>query len=117
MHASENTVRFIALQYRIVTARLIDRVVAEVDRAADEIVQLTADLVGIPTVNPPGQEYETCARFLGADLERRGFAIEFIAADRRPEHSPRYPRVNVVGTRRGGSGPVVHLNGHIDVVP
>src|SRR5262249_34652259 len=24
---------------------------------------------------------------------------------------------NVVGTRRGGSGPVVHLNGHIDVVP
>jgi succinyl-diaminopimelate desuccinylase len=25
--------------------------------------------------------------------------------------------VNVVGARRGGEGPVVHLNGHIDVVP
>jgi succinyl-diaminopimelate desuccinylase len=25
--------------------------------------------------------------------------------------------VNVVGSRRGGAGPVVHLNGHIDVVP
>src|SRR4029078_7166851 len=34
-----------------------------------------------------------------------------------PEHSARYPRINVVGTRRGGSGPVVHLNGHIDEVP
>ncbi|HMF98115.1 MAG TPA: acetylornithine deacetylase/succinyl-diaminopimelate desuccinylase family protein [Vicinamibacterales bacterium] len=106
-----------ALQYRIVNARLIDRVVAEVDRAADEIVQLAADLVRIPTVNPPGDEYEACARFLGADLERRGFAVEFIAAEGRPEHSPRHPRVNVVGTRRGGSGRVVHLNGHIDVVP
>jgi succinyl-diaminopimelate desuccinylase len=100
-----------------VNAPLIDRVIAEVDRAVDEIVQLTADLVRIPTVNPPGDEYEACARFLGADLERRGFGVEYIAADGRPEHSRRYPRVNVVATRRGGGGRVVHLNGHIDVVP
>jgi succinyl-diaminopimelate desuccinylase len=106
-----------ALQYRIVNATLIDRVIAEVDRAAGEIVQLTADLVRIPTVNPPGEEYEACARFLGADLARRGFAVEYIAADGRPEHTARHPRVNVVGTRRGGGGRVVHLNGHIDVVP
>src|SRR5262245_21875902 len=117
MHASDRAVRFMALQYRIVNAPLIDRVIAEVDRAADEIVQLTADLVRIPTVNPPGDEYEACASFLGADLARRGFDVELIAAEGRPEHSPRHPRVNVVGTRRGGSGPVVHLNGHIDVVP
>jgi succinyl-diaminopimelate desuccinylase len=100
-----------------VNAALIDRVIAAVERAADEIVQLTVDLVRIPTVNPPGDEYDACARFLGADLERRGFAVEYIAADGRPEHSPRYPRVNVVGARRGGGGRVVHLNGHIDVVP
>jgi succinyl-diaminopimelate desuccinylase len=106
-----------ALQYCIVDATLIDRVIAEVDRAADEIVQLTADLVRIPTVNPPGEQYEACARFLGADLERRGFAVEYIAADGCAEHTARYPRVNVVGSRRGGGGRVVHLNGHIDVVP
>jgi len=100
-----------------VNATPIDRVVAAVDRAAGEIVELTADLVRIPTVNPPGAEYESCARFLGEDLQRRGFAVEYIAADGRAEHSARYPRVNVVGTRRGGGGPVVHLNGHIDVVP
>src|SRR5262245_37211650 len=117
MHASDRAVRFMALQYRIVNAPLIDRVIAEVDRAADEIVQLTADLVRIPTVNPPGDEYEACASFLGADLARRGFDVELIAAEGRPEHSPRHPRVNVVGSRRGGAGPVVHLNGHIDVVP
>jgi succinyl-diaminopimelate desuccinylase len=43
--------------------------------------------------------------------------VEYITADRRPEHSTRFPRVNVVGSRRGGGGRVVHLNGHIDVVP
>jgi len=80
-------------------------------------VQLTVDLVRIPTVNPPGEQYDACAHFLGDDLQRRGFAIEYIAADGRPEHTARHPRVNVVATRRGGPGPLVHLNGHIDVVP
>jgi succinyl-diaminopimelate desuccinylase len=95
----------------------IERVLAEVDRATEEIVQLTADLVRIPTINPPGEDYEACAHFLGDFLKRRAFEIEYIAADGRPEHTPRFPRVNVIATRRGGPGPLVHLNGHIDVVP
>ena len=95
----------------------IERVLAEVDRATEEIVQLTADLVRIPTINPPGEDYEACAHFLGDFLKRRAFEIEYVAADGRPEHTPRFPRVNVIATRRGGPGPVVHLNGHIDVVP
>jgi succinyl-diaminopimelate desuccinylase len=105
------------LQYRIVHRAFLDRVTAEVDRAADEIVQFTADLVRIPTVNPPGEEYEACAHFLGGFLMRRAFDVEYIAAEGRPEHTARHPRVNVIGSRRGGPGPVVHLNGHIDVVP
>jgi succinyl-diaminopimelate desuccinylase len=94
-----------------------ERVVAEVDRAAGEIVDYTAALVRIPTVNPPGEAYEECARFIGDDMKRRGFAVEYIAALGRPEHTARHPRINVVGSRRWGSGPVVHLNGHFDVVP
>src|SRR4029079_9950147 len=96
----------------------IDRVVAEVDRAADEIVQFTRDLVRMPTVNPPGEEYEAGAHFLGDHLARHHFDIEYIPADGDHAHSPRYPRVNVIGARRGShSGPGVHLNGHLDVVP
>src|SRR5882757_8652299 len=95
----------------------IDRILEEVDRATDEIVQFTADLVRIPTVNPPGEEYDACAHFLGDFLQQRGFGIEYVAAEGRPEHTARYPRVNVIGSRRGGAGRVVHLNGHIDVVP
>jgi succinyl-diaminopimelate desuccinylase len=89
-----------------------------VDAATDEIVSFAQDLVRMPTVNPPGAEYEACAVFLGDDLTRRGYDVEYIVAEDRPEHTPEYPRVNVVGSRRGSSGgPVVHLNGHIDVVP
>ncbi len=94
-----------------------DRVLREVDRASDEIVAFTQDLVRIPTVNPPGDEYAACAQFLGDDLRRRGFDVELLPAEGRPEHTVRHPRINVVGARRGGTGPVVHLNGHLDVVP
>jgi succinyl-diaminopimelate desuccinylase len=96
----------------------VDRVLAEVDAARDEIVAYTCDLVRIPTVNPPGDRYEECARFIGDDLSRRGYDVEYIAAEGRPEHTRAHPRLNVVGSRRGAAaGPVVHLNGHFDVVP
>ena len=95
----------------------VERILFEVDRAADELVAFTADLVRIPTVNPPGEEYEACAHFLGDFLKRRAYEVEYIAAEGRAEHTARHPRVNVIGSRRGGAGPVVHLNGHIDVVP
>ena len=49
---------------------VIDRIVSEVDRAADEIVHFTADLVRIPTINPPGEAYEPCARVIGDRLMR-----------------------------------------------
>ncbi len=96
----------------------VDRILAEIDRAADEMVQFTTDLVRIPTVNPPGEEYEACARFLGNHLARHHYEVEYFPAEGRPEHTRRHPRINIVGSRRGsGGGPVVHLNGHIDVVP
>ena len=97
---------------------LLDRVVAEIDAAADEAVAFTAELVRIPTVNPPGDAYEDCARVIGDRLERCAFDVEYFAAEGRPEHTRAHPRINVVGTRRGRAlHPVVHLNGHFDVVP
>ena len=100
------------------SAHVIDRVIGEIDRAVDEIVAFTSELVRIPTVNPPGEAYEPCARLIGNRLARGGFEIEYITAEGRPEHTSRYPRVNVVGRRRGSTrGPVVHFNGHTDVVP
>jgi succinyl-diaminopimelate desuccinylase len=96
----------------------IDRVLAAVDAAADEAVSFTSDLVRVPSVNPPGDLYDDCARLIGRTLGACGFEVEYHAAEGRPEHTPRHPRINVVGTRRGRAPrPVVHLNGHVDVVP
>jgi succinyl-diaminopimelate desuccinylase len=96
----------------------IDRILDEVERAADEIVEFTRDLVRIPTVNPPGNEYAACAQLLGDQLTQHQFEVEYIVADTSDAHSARYPRVNVIGSRRGTANrPGVHLNGHIDVVP
>ena len=96
-----------------------ERVLREVDALRDEVVAFTSDLIRIPTVNPPGEGYEDCARFIGGRLSACGFEVEYHPG-RRPARAHARPirGVNVVGARRGsGAGPVVHLNGHFDVVP
>jgi len=101
-----------------VSASETDRIVAEVDRAADEIVDFAARLVRIPTVNPPGEEYEACANAIGDQLRAHGADVHLLPAIGKLEHTPLHPRINVVGRHEGGSsGPAIHLNGHFDVVP
>ncbi len=94
------------------------RILDEVDQLRDEMISFLGDFLRIPTVNPPGDAYEECAHFLGDHLEQHDFAVEYFAAEGRPEHTTDHPRVNVVGARVGeGAGSVVHINGHFDVVP
>jgi succinyl-diaminopimelate desuccinylase len=99
-----------------VAASPIDRIVAEVDRAAEEIVDFASRLVRIPTVNPPGEEYESCANVIADELRAHGADVQLLPAIGRVEHTPEHPRINVVG-RHDGTGPAIHLNGHFDVVP
>ena len=97
---------------------VIENVSAAVDAHAEEIVAFAADLIRIPTVNPPGEEYDTCARFIGERLRACDFEVHYVTADGRPEHTRAHPRVNVIGRRAGAHPhPLVHLNGHFDVVP
>jgi succinyl-diaminopimelate desuccinylase len=92
-----------------------DRILAAVDGLRDEIVDLTAELVRIPTVNPPGEHYPEAARLIGTTLRRFGYAVEEIAPD---DGHAAYPRVNVVGRLEGAQArPALHFNGHFDVVP
>ncbi len=82
-----------------------------------ELVELTRDLVRIPTVNPPGEAYRPCCELLGERLRARGFEVRYLRAEGTPGDSDRFPRMNVVARREGSRpGPCVHLNGHIDVV-
>jgi succinyl-diaminopimelate desuccinylase len=100
------------------TPALRDRLLAAVDDTTDELVDFTAALIRQPTVNPPGEGYVDCAHLIGERLAACGFEVEYHDGDGRPEHTPTHPRRNVIGRRRGRTDrPLVHLNGHFDVVP
>lgn len=100
------------------SAKSIDRLMDVIDDATDEMVDFTCDMLRIPTVNPPGDAYVECAGLIGRRLQSFGFDVDYPIADGRPEHTAAYPRMNVIGLRRGASmRPLVHMNGHFDVVP
>lgn len=92
-------------------------VLNRIDDRVDDLVELTADLIRFPTINPPGEAYRPCAEFIGDRLSKKGFAVEYVRAEGAPGDSDTYPRVNVIARREGlRPGPCVHFNGHIDVV-
>jgi len=91
-------------------------VLSQVEALTGDIVELTRALVRIPTVNPPGEHYSECAELLRTSLSDLGYQTQVLAAEGMPEHTERYPRPNVLGTL-GSTGPVLHFNGHYDVVP
>jgi len=94
-----------------------DQLIRRIADRRDDMAALTAELVRIPTVNPPGEVYDDCARYLGDRLAARGFVVEYLRAEGALGDSDRYPRTNVVARIEGdGPGPCVHFNSHIDVV-
>jgi succinyl-diaminopimelate desuccinylase len=97
-----------------------DQLLARIAAKRNEVTALTQELIRIPTINPPGDAYEACARFLGERLAKRGFAVEYIRAEGAPGDSAAYPRTNIIARyeQQGerGNGDCVHFNSHIDVV-
>ena len=95
----------------------LERLDADIAARRDELVELTAALVRIPTVNPPGDGYREICDFLAARLARRGFAVELLRAEGALGDSDRHPRWNLVARREGArGGDCVHFNSHSDVV-
>lgn len=73
------------------------------------IVELTTDMIRIPTRNPPGEE-KACAEYIFDKLTRWGIETELV-------ESPDSNRPQVVGWYRGsGAGPTLIVNGHVDTV-
>ena len=92
-----------------------------VDELAPRLVALLRELIWIPTVNPPGDGYEEFCALLQAVYRELGYATEIVRvpSERLEELAPQgggLPRPNLIG-KLAGDGPLVHLNGHYDVVP
>src|SRR5215471_19787960 len=95
-----------------------ERIVLDrVDEMKDELLAFVQQLVRIPTVNPPGTYYRECASLIGDQLWRFGYEVDYIEAEGLPECTRLHPRVNVIGRLGTLSHPLLHFNGHIDVVP
>ena len=95
-----------------------NQVLTRVDELASEMVEFTQQLVCIPTINPPGENYSECAQLVGDKLREFGYEVRLIEATGRPECTADFPRVNVIGRLRGArTNPTLHFNGHVDVVP
>lgn len=95
-------------------------VLAQVERLSSEMVGFTQEMVRIPTVNPPGDCYTACAELIASRLQDFGYTVEVLAAEGLPEHTPAYPRLNVVGRLESAlstEDSALHFNGHYDVVP
>ncbi len=89
----------------------------EIDSRRDDLISLTQELIRIPTLNPPGENYREICEFLSKRLQKSGFGIELVRAKGTPGDSDKYPRWNVVARREGAHrGQCVHFNSHIDVV-
>lgn len=83
----------------------------------DDLIALTQDLVRMPTLNPPGQDYRLICEYLDARLKTHGFETQLIRAFGTPGDSEKFPRWNIVARREGTQpGECVHFNSHTDVV-
>ncbi len=83
----------------------------------DDLIALTQDLIRIPTLNPPGENYRAICEYLDARLRSSGFETQLIRAHGTPGDSSKYPRWNIIARKDGAQpGDCVHFNSHTDVV-
>ncbi len=98
-------------------AKIFDSLARRLDGKRDDLIALTQDLVRIPTLNPPGENYREICGYLAERLGMSGFEVQLIRAEGTPGDSKKYPRWNIVARRDGaGTGECVHFNSHTDVV-
>ncbi|MDP5334150.1 MAG: acetylornithine deacetylase/succinyl-diaminopimelate desuccinylase family protein [Paracoccaceae bacterium] len=96
---------------------LTDRLDEAVAARREDLIALTQDLIRIPTLNPPGDNYLEICEYLDRRLGASGFQTELVRAYGAPGDSDKHPRWNIVARREGAyPGECVHFNSHIDVV-
>ena len=77
----------------------------------------------MPTVNPPGENYDSLSHLLAERLQQLGLETqryEVPGADVKAhldEESQAFPRYNVLGKWQAGAAKTLHANAHYDVVP
>lgn len=88
-----------------------------IDARRAALIGLAQDLIRIPTLNPPGQNYRAICDYLATRLMAHCWSVELIRAKGSPGDSDAFPRWNMVARMDSGrAGECVHFNSHHDVV-
>jgi len=102
----------------------VDRLNQFIDRNTPALLYRLKRLVGLQTVNPPGENYGPITALLTSELgnvglKARRFRIpDRLLRDSLPPAQHAFPRYNVLGKLRvPGAGKTLHFNAHYDVVP
>jgi len=97
---------------------------AYIDAHASDAVTTLQKLVGIATVNPPGENYDAITSLLtreltAAGLQTKRFTIpSTLLRQALPPEQHAFPRYNVLGKLAApGAAKTIHFNAHYDVVP
>jgi succinyl-diaminopimelate desuccinylase len=97
---------------------------AYIDRHADDLLRRLKHLVGVSTVNPPGENYDAITSWLAEEMTAIGLATTRypIPGGLMKKHLPPaqqdFPRFNVLGHWMApGAKKTIHFNAHYDVVP
>jgi len=81
----------------------------------DEMAALLAELVAIPTENPPGKNYRACANLLEIRMREFGLDCERLAPEDSKKHPDDAPACLQASYGRGERA--LYFHGHYDVVP
>ncbi|MFH1867816.1 MAG: M20 family metallopeptidase [Candidatus Omnitrophota bacterium] len=97
------------------------RVFDYIEKNKKRIVDLTKKLVSIPTVNPPGENYEVIVAFLKKECKSMGLKTREIRVPKKElkKHGINRgsARINLLAEWNTRAEKTLHLNGHYDVVP
>ena len=85
------------------------------EQRGDEMAALLAELVSIPTENPPGKNYRACADLLENRLHQCGLECERLEAGDSKEARSDSPVCLIATCGRGER--IFYFHGHYDVVP
>jgi succinyl-diaminopimelate desuccinylase len=95
-----------------------------IDRHSADLLRTLRHLVGISTVNPPGENYTPITAWLTHELAALGLKSKrftlpaALLKKELPPEQHRFPRYNVLGKLAApGAKKTVHFNAHYDVVP
>jgi succinyl-diaminopimelate desuccinylase len=103
-------------------SNLAEQLLAWLQPREDEMAALLAELVSIPTENPPGRNYRACTNLLEKRLSQAGLLCErheLPAPPTSAEASPKAsdePAVSLTATLGTGKR-TLYFHGHYDVVP